>query len=114
MTTRTCTAADLPVWARARADGQGVVLALHVQPGARTSGPAGRHGEALKLRIAAPAADNRANEALAQFLQRALHVPRHGIRIATGRSARRKLVEVDAPVQQVADRLNAWDRGEAS
>jgi uncharacterized protein (TIGR00251 family) len=101
----------LPVWARPRADGRGLVLTLHVQPGARSSGPAGRHGEALKLKIAAPAADNKANEALTLFLQRSLGIPRAAIRIAQGRSSRRKVVEIAAEPDSIAARLGAWDRG---
>jgi uncharacterized protein YggU (UPF0235/DUF167 family) len=76
--------AMLPRWAKARADGRAIVLALHVQPGARTSAAAGRHGEALKLRIAAPAVDNAANEGVQAFLQHTLGVPRKAVRIAQG------------------------------
>ena len=104
------TASELPIWAKARADGRGLVLTLHVQPGARTSAAAGRHGEALKLRIAAPAADNKANEALAAFLQRELDVPRAAVRIAHGRSSRHKIVEIAAAPESLAARLEAWDR----
>jgi uncharacterized protein len=110
----TSTAHVLPIWAKPRADGRGLVLTLHVQPGARASGPAGRHGEALKLRIAAPATDNKANEALAAFLQRELDIPRAAVRIAHGRSSRHKVVEIAAAPQSLAVRLNAWDRSTES
>ena len=103
-------ASPLPVWARERPDG-GILLALHVQPGAKVSAPAGRHGEALKLKIAAPAADNKANEALIGFLQRTLGIPRASIRIAHGALSRHKVVEITAPAAAVAARLHAWDRG---
>jgi uncharacterized protein (TIGR00251 family) len=102
----------LPVWAKAHPDGTKLVLTLHVQPGARASGAAGRHGDALKVRIAAPAADNKANEALTGFLQHSLGIARAAIRIAHGRSSRHKVVEIAAHPQAVAARLNAWDRGE--
>jgi uncharacterized protein (TIGR00251 family) len=102
----------LPIWAKARPDGTGLVLTLHVQPGARASGGAGRHGDAVMVKVAAPAADNKANEALTGFLQRSLGVARADIRIAHGRSSRHKVVEIAAEPQAVAARLNAWDRGE--
>ncbi|MCC7079889.1 MAG: DUF167 domain-containing protein [Burkholderiales bacterium] len=111
MATRNPNPQPLPVWAKARPDGSGLVLALYVQPGARVSGPAGRHGEALKIRIAAPAADNKANEALTGFLQEKLGVPRARIRIAHGRSSRHKMVAISAESQALAAQLNAWDRG---
>ena len=101
----------LPVWAQARADGAALVLTLHVQPGARASGPAGRHGEALKLRIAAPATDNKANEALCAYLHRSLGVARDAVRITQGSSSRRKRVEIEAVPESLAARLDAWDSG---
>jgi uncharacterized protein (TIGR00251 family) len=103
----------LPAWARARSGGRGIVLSLHVQPGARVSGPAGRHGDALKLRIAAPATDNRANEALVDFLHRSLQLPRSAVRITHGTSSRQKVVEVGVTPEQAAARLRAWDEGRA-
>ena len=104
----------LPSWAKVREDGRAVVLALHVQPGARASGPAGRHGEALKLRIAAPAANNAANAAVQEFLRHALGVPRTAVRIAHGLRSRRKLIEIEVAPQAAVARLLAWDRGEAA
>jgi uncharacterized protein (TIGR00251 family) len=111
MTTRHGSVQPLPVWAKARPDGTGLVLTLHVQPGARASGTAGRHGDALKVRVAAPAADNKANEALTGFLQRSLGVARADIRITHGRSSRHKVVEIAAEPQAVVARLKAWDQG---
>ena len=45
-----------------------MVLELHVQPGASRTEFAGRHGERLKVRLAARALDGKANEALVAFL----------------------------------------------
>jgi len=102
----------LPCWARPSADGRGLTLSVHVQPGARTTGPAGRHGDALKLRIAAPANDNRANEALTDFLQDALALPRLAVRIVHGARSRHKLIAVDAFSEALAKRLREWDVGQ--
>ena len=51
--------AALPPWMEARAGS--VVLALHVQPGARRTAVVGPHGERLKIAVASPPADGRAN-----------------------------------------------------
>jgi uncharacterized protein (TIGR00251 family) len=102
-------AVNLPSWARSSADGRGLVLTVHVRPGARSSGPAGRHGDALGVRIAAPASENRANEALIDFLQCELALPRTAVRIARGARSRHKVVEIDACGEALARRLCAWD-----
>lgn len=73
------------------------VLRLHVQPGARRSETVGLHGGRLKLRIAAPAIEGRANEALVAFLAAQLGVPRARIRVMQGLQGRLKRVEIDAP-----------------
>ena len=81
-------------WVRYDAAARRLTLTLHVQPGARRSEIAGPHGDALKLRIAAPAVDNKANSALIEFLSETLQVPRSAISIRQGASARRKVVEI--------------------
>lgn len=67
---------------------------MHVQPGASRSGVAGLHGERLKLRLAAPPVDGKANAALIEFLADRLGVPRRDLRIAAGEASRIKRVAV--------------------
>jgi uncharacterized protein (TIGR00251 family) len=69
-------------------------LTLHVQPNARSSSFSGLHGDALKVRIAAPAADNAANLELVRFLSEALGVPRSAIALKRGATSRRKMIEI--------------------
>lgn len=104
----------LPDWAQARAGGQALALTLHVQPGASASGPAGRHGDALKIRIAAPPTDDRANDALIEYLRATFALPRAAVRIAHGAHCRHKVVEIDARPEAVARQLCAWDEGKVS
>jgi len=70
------------------------VLELHVQPGAKRSEFAGRHGERLKVRLAAPAVDNKANEALVEFLAEYYGVPRRNVTIVSGVRSRQKRVVI--------------------
>jgi len=71
-----------------------VVLTVHVQPGASSTGYAGLHGDAHKVRLAAPAVDGRANEALVEFLAEAFGARKRDVTIVSGVSARRKVVRV--------------------
>ena len=72
----------------------GVRLQLHVQPRARRNEAAGIHGEALKIRLAAPPVDGAANEALARWLALTLNVPAASIPLVRGTTSRRKVMEV--------------------
>jgi len=81
-------------WCRYDAAAQRLSLTLHVQPNARRNEVAGFHGDALKLRIAAPAAGNQANTELIDFLSKTLEVPRSAIAIRRGSTSRRKVVEI--------------------
>ena len=72
-----------------------IVLELHVQPGAKRSEFAGKHGARTKLRLAAPAVDNKANEALVEFLAEYYGVPKRCVSITSGLHSRSKRVEID-------------------
>jgi uncharacterized protein len=74
-----------------------LVLALHVQPGARRTEVAGRHGDALKIRLAAPPVDGKANAELLRFLSAAFDVPLRNVTLVRGESSRQKIVRVEAP-----------------
>lgn len=67
---------------------------MHVQPGARCSGVAGRHRDRLKIRIAAPALDGRANDALVAFVAGALGLPKARVAVVKGERSREKLLAV--------------------
>jgi uncharacterized protein len=73
---------------------QGWLIAVHAQPGAKKSAVAGLHGEALKIRIAAPPVEGKANEALVAFVAKALGVPRRAVSLVRGDSSREKLLLV--------------------
>ncbi len=72
----------------------GVRLTLHVQPRAGTTEVQGLHGDAIKLRIAAPPVDGAANDEVIRFVAQTLGVPRRDVTLAAGRSSRRKVVDV--------------------
>ncbi len=76
---------------------QGWLLAIHTQPGARRTEVAGLHGEALKVRVAAPPVEGRANDELIAFIAEALRVPRKSVSVVKGGASRRKTVLVAAP-----------------
>lgn len=81
-----------PVWLKR--SGDRLTLTLHIQPGARKTEIAGEHGDALKIRLAAPPVDGKANAALLEFIADRLGVAKSAVTLKSGQTSRRKVVEV--------------------
>jgi uncharacterized protein (TIGR00251 family) len=75
-------------------------LLVHVQPRAKRSEVVGWHGDAVKVRVAAPPVDGQANEELTRVLAAALGVPHSAITVVAGASGRRKRVVIDGVSQE--------------
>lgn len=90
-----------------RRDGNDVVLVIHAQPGAKHSVFAGLHGDALKVRLAAPAQEGKANRELCRFLAEAFGVSLSAVTLLSGESSRSKRVRVTTP-KQWPPALAAW------
>jgi hypothetical protein len=67
---------------------------LRVAPGATRAGVVGRHGDAWKVRVTAPAEAGRANDAVVRLLAETLALPRTSVTLVSGHSARDKIVEL--------------------
>jgi uncharacterized protein (TIGR00251 family) len=87
---------ELPAAIRRQADGA-LTLSLHVQPGAKKTGFAGLHGEALKIRLAAPPVDGKANACLQAFIADFMAVPRRSVTLLSGESSRQKVLRIELP-----------------
>ena len=79
-----------------RREPQRLVLSIHVQPGARATEVAGIHGDSLKVRIQAPAIEDRANDALIAFIAQRLGVAKRDVILASGAHSREKKLYVPA------------------
>ena len=90
-----------------RREGADLVLTLHIQPNAKRSEFAGIHGEAMKLRLAAPPVEGKANAALCAFLADFCGVPKSAVALLSGETSRAKRVRVAGASPQVAERLLA-------
>jgi uncharacterized protein len=72
-----------------------VILEVHVQPGASRSAFAGMHGDRVKIRLAAPPLEGKANAALIEFLADHYGVPRRNVVIVSGIKSRRKRIRIE-------------------
>lgn len=73
-----------------RQDGETLIVSIYVQPGARHTEVQGLHGDALKIRVAAPPLDGRANDELQRFLCNLMQVPRRDVTLLSGDKSRSK------------------------
>ncbi len=73
-----------------RESAEGVIVAVRVVPRAGRTEVAGVHGDALKLRVAAPPVDGRANEAARTALAAALGVAPASVVLVSGEHSRAK------------------------
>jgi hypothetical protein len=71
-------------------DDGSISLAVHAQPGAGRSAIVGRHGDALKVRVAAPPEGGRANAALTTLLANTLGLAEDGVELTAGEHSRTK------------------------
>jgi uncharacterized protein (TIGR00251 family) len=74
--------------------GDGVTIRIQAQPGAKRTEVAGLYGDCIKVRLASPPVDGKANECLIEFLAERLGVRRAEVTITRGLSSRRKSVLV--------------------
>lgn len=91
-------------WFRVAGDGR-ITLTLHIQPGTKKTEFAGRHGDALKIRLAAPPVDGKANEALLKFIAETLGLAKSAVNLKSGQTSRRKVVEVGGATTEAVARL---------
>jgi uncharacterized protein (TIGR00251 family) len=71
---------------------------------------AGLHGESLKLRLAAPPVEGKANEALIDYIAKRFDVPKRNVEIVSGEKSREKRVAVRGSMVDPAGFLPIEDR----
>ena len=83
-------------------------LRLRVAPGAARASVVGRHGDAWKVRVVAPAEGGRANDAVMRLLADTLALPREAVTLVSGHGARDKIVELaGVGPEQIERRLSS-------
>ena len=81
-------------------------IAVRVQPRASRTEVVGAHGDAIKIRVAAPPVDGAANKELIAFLSKRLGLSKSAVQIVKGAQGRDKLVEIEGlSEKEVRERL---------
>jgi len=85
-----------------------VLLEISVSPNARRTALSGLHDGRLRLRLAAPPVDGKANDALLKWLAAELGVARSQVVLMRGEASRLKQVRLSVPPRQVLAWLASW------
>ncbi len=92
-------------WYRYSPDRDLLTLVVRVQPNASRTEFAGFHGGYPKLRVAAPAIEDRANSLLLDFLKKKFDLRGGQVMITRGSRGRTKTIEISNPGQTLLIRL---------
>lgn len=95
-----------PSWPCLGAQGAATRLDLLIVPNAGRTEAVGLQAGALKLRLAAPPVEGKANQVLLRWLAHELKLPRHALALLRGQSARRKTLLVQASADVLAEWLD--------
>jgi uncharacterized protein (TIGR00251 family) len=99
---------SLPPYLRAQPDG--VLLSVKLQPRASANEIAGAMGSELRVKVTAPPVDSAANEALVRFLAERLECARNCVELVRGQTSRHKVVKVHGmTVEEVQRKLEDGD-----
>ncbi len=83
-------------------------LPIKAVPNAPRNAVAGWVGDALKVKVHAPALEGRANEELCDFLAEALQLPRRAVTLFQGDKSRQKVVQIEGlTLAEVRQRLGS-------
>ena len=85
----------------------GVLLQLSVMPNAKRTEVDGLHDGALRVRLAAPPIDGRANEALVAWLAKSLGVAKRDVEVLRGAAGRRKQAAIAVSFDDASRWLDA-------
>lgn len=85
---------------------EALLLDVHVQPGSKRDDVVGVHGDRIKIRVAARAVGNAANQRLIAFLAEEFGVPSARVTLVSGKGGRKKRLAIERPA-----RLPEWLNG---
>lgn len=83
----------------------GVRINIRVQPRASRDEVGGVHGDALKVRVTAPAIEGAANAAVIELLAATFGVSRRAVTLVSGASSRSKVVELEGVDETLVRRV---------
>ena len=83
----------------------GIDVAVHVRPGARTAHGGGEHGGVLAVKVSAPPVDGRANDAVCAAVAEAFGLRRGDVEVRSGHTSRQKRLRLTGDPAELQARL---------
>jgi uncharacterized protein (TIGR00251 family) len=82
-----------------------VTIQVHIVPNAKIDKVVGEHGDAIKIKLRAPAVEGKANTALRCFLAEELDIPQRAITLLHGQRSRDKVIRIDGLSEEAIRRF---------
>jgi uncharacterized protein len=70
-------------------------LRFHIVPNAQIDKVIGEHGDAIKIKLRAPAVEGKANAALRSFLAEELNISQRAVVLESGHKSRGKVIRIE-------------------
>jgi uncharacterized protein len=70
-------------------------IRVHIIPNAKIDKVVGQHGDAIKIKLRAPAVEGKANSVLVRFLAEKLSISRGAIFLQHGEKSRDKMIRIE-------------------
>ncbi len=80
-------------------------VAVHVHPGSKSAGVGGAHASSLVVRVRSRAVDGAATMEVLKLTAHAFEVPKSAVTLVRGARSRDKLIDVEGPDAELAERL---------
>jgi uncharacterized protein len=78
-------------------------ITIHIQPRASRTEVAGMHDGCVKIRVSAPPVEGAANTAVIEFVASTLKVAKSRVRVVSGTTSRRKVLEIEGIAADVVE-----------
>ena len=86
-------------------DSDKITFKIHVNPNSKKDEFAGTYGSALKLKVASPAVDGKANKGVINFFAKFFKIPKSKVKILKGEKSKDKIICIETVTDEIIRKI---------